>query len=305
MLQGAINQLLQHITEKESSKDYDLNVLLNEWEGIVNSCTSQKELDYLKEQCGVVKNNGTIGNFLAGKFLEKANSRKLEPEKEFKRAKFLYYENGKVSGLESSYHIDSGIRTGNKALRAMIPKMQLELGIMEAKKYDENIPGFVKKFGKYVDEALLACENEQDINNLKSFLEKMSSLGYAGKLAYEQFDGSIALDNKPKALMRERRRQIEENQKAKRKNMSGISETKEENEAEFDAILREYDEVDSNKSGIDDKVLRDIYYRGQALLVEARRSGREVTKKMLELQRRQDLAKETIETLDENYFDEI
>ena len=29
MLQGAINQLLQHITEKESSKDYDLNVLLN------------------------------------------------------------------------------------------------------------------------------------------------------------------------------------------------------------------------------------------------------------------------------------
>ena len=183
--------------------------------------------------------------------------------------------------------------------------MQLELGIMEAKKYDENIPGFVKKFGKYVDEALLACENEQDINNLKSFLEKMSSLGYAGKLAYEQFDGSIALDNKPKALMRERRRQIEENQKAKRKNMSGISETKEENEAEFDAILREYDEVYSNKSGIDDKDLRDIYYRGQSMLVRARISGRKVTQKMMELQKRQDLAKETIETLDENYFDEI
>ena len=41
------------------------------------------------------------------------------------------------------------------------------------------------------------------------------------------------------------------------------------------------------------------------MLVRARISGRTVTQKMMELLKRQNLAKETIETLDENYFDEI
>ena len=87
MLQEAINKLTIHINEKEENKDYNLNIIVSEFDSILSSCTSKDDVISLKGFCDTIKVSTKIGSFLYDDFIQKVNEREAsfatkEPSKE-------------------------------------------------------------------------------------------------------------------------------------------------------------------------------------------------------------------------------
>ena len=87
MLQEDINKLTMHINEKEKNKDYNLNIIVSEFDSILSSCKSKDEILSLKSFCDTIKGKTRIGSFLYDDFVQKVNEReesfdKIEPSKE-------------------------------------------------------------------------------------------------------------------------------------------------------------------------------------------------------------------------------
>lgn len=101
MLQEDINKLTIHINEKEKNKDYNLNIIVSEFDSILSSCTSKDDVLSLKSFCDTIKGSTRIGSFLYDDFIQKVNERekrflKTESSKEVgsknkERAKYVCY----------------------------------------------------------------------------------------------------------------------------------------------------------------------------------------------------------------------
>lgn len=92
--------------EKEKNKDYNLNIIVSEFDSILSSCKSKDEILSLKSFCDTIKGKTRIGSFLYDDFVQKVNEReesfdKIEHSKEVgsknkERAKLVTDKNGEV-----------------------------------------------------------------------------------------------------------------------------------------------------------------------------------------------------------------
>ena len=256
MLQEDINKLTMHINEKEKNKDYNLNIIVSEFDSILSSCKSKDEILSLKSFCDTIKGKTRIGSFLYDDFVQKVNEReesfdKIEPSKEVgsknkERAKLVIGKNGEVKAVgayNGARYINVDLNK-NRGLFRACARMQASLSYLEAKNIDSDIPKFNERFSRTFNEALVACKTDEDFQNVLNFLKQMSQLGDAGKLAYEQFYGKIPSRGK------------------------AHNTTISKEEQEVDKRLEEYEEAYGGNM-IDTSVLKRIYYKGQVSLDNA------------------------------------
>lgn len=299
MLQEDINKLTMHINEKEKNNDYNLNIIVSEFDSILSSCTSKDDVFSLKSFCDTIKGSTRIGSFLYGDFIQKVNEREesfaqigtskeenkeaKEPESkqvEQKRERSKLYKKDGNFELSSVYIDDTGIEFGSFELGLRCHYMQFGLALLEAKNKDKNVEEFAGKFLEYFDEALIQCKTTEDMQALRQLLEKMSQLGDAGKVAYNQFRNRISLQEKSRAQLREDERIV------------------------IGKLLEEYIEAYKKKM-IDTEKLKSIYYRGQKALAMAEKRGVSVVGKLKDLKKYQEMTPEIIEKLDEDVFKDL
>lgn len=299
MLQEDINKLTMHINEKEKNKDYNLNIIVSEFDSILLSCTSKDDVFSLKCFCDTIKESTHVGKFLYGDFIQKANEREAgfvqieSPKEENNEAKEteskqieqkrerskLYKKDGNLE-LASVYMDDAGIKFGSFELRLSCHHMQFELALLEATNKDKNAEKFAEEFLEYFDKALVQCKTSEDIQALKQLLDKMSQLGDAGQVACKQFRNRISLQEKSRAQMRQKERR------------------------EIGKLLEEYMEAYEKKL-IDTEKLKSIYYRGQHALAIAEERGIPVIGKLKDLRKYQKTTPEVIETLEKDVFKDL
>lgn len=178
MLQEAINKLTIHINEKEGNKDYNLNIIVSEFDSILSSCTSKDDVLSLKSFCDTIKGSTRIGSFLYDDFIQKVNEREasfatIEPSKEVgsknkERAKYVIDKDGKER-VVGPYNI--GARyinvdlNKNRELFIACERMQASLTILEAKNTDRDISKFNERFSRTFNKALLACKDDEDFQS--------------------------------------------------------------------------------------------------------------------------------------------
>ncbi len=288
MLQEAINKLTIHINEKEKNKDYNLNIIVSEFDSILSSCTSKDDVISLKGFCDTIKVSAKIGSFLYDDFIQKVNEREAsfatkEPSKEVgsknkERAKYVIDKDGKeraVGAYNGARYIKVDLRK-NRELYIACARMQASLTILEAKNTDRDISKFNERFSRKFNEALLACKDDEDFQSFQNFLKQMSQLGDAGNLAYEQFYGKIPSKGKAQDT---------------RKTIS-------KEEQEVDKRLEEYKEAYGGNI-IDTSVLKRIYYKGQVSLSNAIAAKNTPIDKIARLKKYQKDTPEVIESLEQ------
>lgn len=288
MLQEAINKLTIHINEKEENKDYNLNIIVSEFDSILSSCTSKDDVISLKGFCDTIKVSAKIGSFLYDDFIQKVNEREAsfatkEPSKEVgsknkERAKYVIDKDGKeraVGAYNGARYIKVDLRK-NRELYIACVRMQASLTILEAKNTDRDISKFNERFSRKFNEALLACKDDEDFQSFQNFLKQMSQLGDAGNLAYEQFYGKIPSKGKAQDT---------------RKTIS-------KEEQEVDKRLEEYKEAYGGNI-IDTSVLKRIYYKGQVSLSNAIAAKNTPIDKIARLKKYQKDTPEVIESLEQ------
>ena len=288
MLQEAINKLTIHINEKEGNKDYNLNIIVSEFDSILSSCTSKDDVLSLKSFCDTIKGSTRIGSFLYDDFIQKVNEREAsfstkEPSKEVgsknkERAKYVIDKDGKervVGAYNGARYVKVDLRK-NRELFIACERMQASLTILEAKNTDRDISKFNERFSRTFNKALLACKDDEDFQNFQNFLKQMSQLGDAGKLAYEQFYGKIPSKGKAQDT---------------RKTIS-------KEEQEVDKRLEEYEEAYGGNI-IDTSVLKRIYYKGQVSLSNAIAAKNTPIDKIARLKKYQKDTPEVIESLEQ------
>ena len=161
MLQEAINKLTIHINEKEKNKDYNLNIIVSEFDSILSSCTSKDDVLSLKSFCDTIKGSTRIGSFLYDDFIQKVNEREAsfatkEPSKEVgsknkERAKYVIDKDGKervVGAYNGARYVKVDLRK-NRELFIACERMQASLTILEAKNTDRDISKFNERFSKF------------------------------------------------------------------------------------------------------------------------------------------------------------
>ena len=174
MLQEDINKLTIHINEKEKNKDYNLNIIVSEFDSILSSCKSKDEILSLKSFCDTIKGKTRIGSFLYDDFVQKVNEReesfdKIEPSKEVgsknkERAKLVIGKNGEVKAVgayNGARYINVDLNK-NRGLFRACARMQASLSYLEAKNIDSDIPKFNERFSRTFNEALVACKTDED-----------------------------------------------------------------------------------------------------------------------------------------------
>lgn len=288
MLQEDINKLTIHINEKEKNKDYNLNIIVSEFDSILSSCTSKDDVLSLKSFCDTIKGSTRIGSFLYDDFIQKVNERekrflKTESSKEVgsknkERAKYVIDKDGKkeaIGAYNGAGYINVDLKK-NRELFMACAKMQSTLTILEARNTDSDISKFNERFSRTFNEVLLACKDDEDLKSFQNFLKQMSQLGDAGKLAYEQFYGKIP--SKCKA---------QDTQK-----------TIPKEEQEVDKRLEEYEEAYGGNI-IDTSVLKRIYYKGQVSLSNAIAAKNTPIDKIARLKKYQKNTPEVIESLEQ------
>lgn len=288
MLQEAINKLTIHINEKEKNKDYNLNIIVSEFDSILSSCTSKDDVLSLKSFCDTIKGSTRIGSFLYDDFIQKVNEREAsfatkEPSKEVgsknkERAKYVIDKDGKervVGAYNGARYVKVDLRK-NRELFIACERMQASLTILEAKNTDRDISKFNERFSRTFNKALLACKDDEDFQSFQNFLKQMSQLGDAGKLAYEQFYGKIPSKGKAQDT---------------RKTIS-------KEEQEVDKRLEEYEEAYGGNI-IDTSVLKRIYYKGQVSLSNAIAAKNTPIDKIARLKKYQKDTPEVIESLEQ------
>lgn len=288
MLQEDINKLTIHINEKEKNKDYNLNIIVSEFDSILSSCTSKDDVLSLKSFCDTIKGSTRIGSFLYDDFIQKVNERekrflKTESSKEVgsknkERAKYVIDKDGKkeaIGAYNGAGYINVDLKK-NRELFMACAKMQSTLTILEARNTDSDISKFNERFSRTFNEALLACKDDEDLKIFQNFLKQMSQLGDAGKLAYEQFYGKIPSKGK-----------AQDTQK-----------TIPKEEQEVDKRLEEYEEAYGGNI-IDTSVLKRIYYKGQVSLSNAIAAKNTPIDKIARLKKYQKNTPEVIESLEQ------
>lgn len=289
MLQEAINKLTIHINEKEKNKDYNLNIIVSEFDSILSSCTSKDDVISLKGFCDTIKVSAKIGSFLYDDFIQKVNEREasfatIEPSKEVgsknkERAKLVTDKNGEVKTVGpyniGARYINVDLNKNRELFRACV-RMQASLSYLEAKNIDSDISKFNERFSRTFNEALVACKTDEDFQSFQNFLKQMSQLGDAGKLAYEQFYGKIPSKGKAQDT---------------RKTIS-------KEEQEVDKRLEEYEEAYGGNI-IDTSVLKRIYYKGQVSLSNAIAAKNTPIDKIARLKKYQKNTPEVIESLEQ------
>lgn len=289
MLQEAINKLTIHINEKEKNKDYNLNIIVSEFDSILSSCTSKDDVISLKGFCDTIKVSAKIGSFLYDDFIQKVNEREasfatIEPSKEVgsknkERAKLVTDKNGEVKTVGpyniGARYINVDLNKNRELFRACV-RMQASLSYLEAKNIDSDISKFNERFSRTFNEALVACKTDEDFQSFQNFLKQMSQLGDAGKLAYEQFYGKIPSKGKAQDT---------------RKTIS-------KEEQEVDKRLEEYKEAYGGNI-IDTSVLKRIYYKGQVSLSNAIAAKNTPIDKIARLKKYQKDTPEVIESLEQ------
>lgn len=288
MLQEDINKLTIHINEKEKNKDYNLNIIVSEFDSILSSCTSKDDVLSLKSFCDTIKGSTRIGSFLYDDFIQKVNERekrflKTESSKEVgsknkERAKYVIDKDGKkeaIGAYNGAGYINVDLNKNRELFRACV-RMQASLSYLEAKNIDSDISKFNERFSRTFNEALVACKTDEDFQSFQNFLKQMSQLGDAGKLAYEQFYGKIPSKGKAQDT---------------RKTIS-------KEEQEVDKRLEEYKEAYGGNI-IDTSVLKRIYYKGQVSLSNAIAAKNTPIDKIARLKKYQKDTPEVIESLEQ------
>ncbi|MBR0350290.1 MAG: hypothetical protein IJH76_00425 [Clostridia bacterium] len=190
-------------------------------------------------------------------------------EFEQKKSVILYDKDGKRIGVDSPYLFNIGDISDNKELLNAIKFLQMNIGYEDAvDRNNEKLKGLT---ADRINKALTKCKNKNDINTLKSVLLEMSKIGITGKQIYDTFNDYINMDNVDIAKYRvaERKKESKEQEESYNK--------------EINDILDEFKE-EAKREEVNIEVLKEIYERGQVMLVRSRENGRPMTEQLSKLQ---------------------